>query len=102
MTTIAVLVKVKEGVSPEDYERWVLESYASAVRELPSVSAWRNHKVGGVLGSDEAPPYDYVVTLQVEDLAQLGEEMAEDRTRALLSELHGYTEVTQLVAERFV
>jgi len=102
MTTIAVLVKLKEGVSPEDYERWVLESYAPAVRELSSVSDWRNHRVGGVLGSDEAPPYDYVVTLQVEDLARLEEEMAGERTRALLSELHGYAEVTQLVAERFV
>jgi len=102
MTTIVVLVKLKEGVSPEDYERWVQESYVPAVRKLPSVSDWRNHRVGGVLGSDEGPPYDYVVTLQVEDLARLGEEMAGTRTRALLEELHGYAEVTQLVAERFV
>ena len=102
MTTIVVLVKLKEGVSPEDYERWVLEGYAPEVGELSSVSDWRNHRVGGLLGSDERPPYDYVVTLQVGDLARLGEEMARDRTRKLLSGLHGYAEVTQLVAERFV
>lgn len=102
MTTIVVLVKLKEGVRPEDYERWVLEGYAPKVRELSSVSDWRNHRVGGQLGSDERPPYDYVVTLQVDDLARLGEEMAGTQTRALLEELHGYAEVTQLVAERFV
>jgi len=39
-----VLVRLNEGVSPEDYERWVLESYAPAVRDLPSVSNWRNHR----------------------------------------------------------
>jgi hypothetical protein len=46
-----VLVRLKEGVEPTDYERWVLESYAPAVRELPSVSDWRNHRVTGLLGS---------------------------------------------------
>ena len=97
-----VLVRLKEGVSPEDYERWVLQSYAPAVRELPSVSDWRNHRVAGLLGSDAGPPYDYVVTLQVADPARLGEDMGSERMRALLSELHGYVEVTQLMAERFV
>jgi REDY-like protein HapK len=102
VATIVVLVKLKEGVSPEDYERWALEDYAPEVRELSTVSDWRNHRVGGLLGSDERPPYDYVVALQVDDLARLGEDMAGDRMRALLSELHGYAEVTQLMAERFV
>jgi REDY-like protein HapK len=102
MATIVVLVKLKEGVSPEDYERWVLEGYAPEVRELSAVSDWRNHRVTGLLGSDARPPYDYVVTLQVDDLARLGEDMAGGRMRALLSELHGYAEVTQLMAERFV
>jgi hypothetical protein len=97
-----VLVRLREGVSPEDYERWVLESYAPAVTELPSVSDWRNHRVGGLLGSDEGPPYGYVVTLEVADLGRLGEDMAAERMRELLSELHGYAEVTQLMAERFV
>ena len=102
MPTMIVLVNLKEGVSPEDYERWVLESYAPAVAELPSVSDWRNHRVGGLLGSDERTPYGYVVTLEVADPARLGEDMGGDRMRALLSELHGYAEVTQLLAERFV
>jgi hypothetical protein len=97
-----VLVRLREGVSHEYYERWVLESYAPAVVALPSVSDWRNHRVSGLLGSDEEPPYDYVVTLEVADLARLGEDMGGERMRALLSELHGYAEVTQLMAERFV
>ncbi len=97
-----VLVRLYEGVSPEDYERWVQESYAPAVRELPSVSGWRNHRVTGLLGPDDDPPYGYVVTLEVADLARLGEDMAGERIRALLAELHGYAEVTQLMAERFV
>ena len=42
------------------------------------------------------------MTLEVADLARLGEDMGDDRMRELLSELHGYAEVTQLMAERFV
>ena len=97
-----VLVRLRESVSPEYYERWVLESYAPAVVALPSVSDWRNHRVDSLLGSDEDPPYGYVVTLEVANLARLGEDMGGDRMRALLFELHGYAEVTQLISERFV
>ena len=101
MPTMIVLVELKENVEPADYERWVLESYAPAVRELPSVSDWRNHRVTGLLGSDAEPPYGYVVTLEVEDLEGLGRDMSGGEMRRLLSELHEYAEVTQLMSERF-
>lgn len=102
MPTMTVLVNLKEGVSPEDYERWAGESYAPAVRRLPSVTDWRNHRVSGLLGSDAAPPYRYVVTVEVHDSEQLGRDMAGEESRRLLSELHGFAEVTQLMSERFV
>ena len=102
MATVIVLVQLKQGVSPEDYERWVLEDYAPAARALPSVSDWRNHRVTGLLGSEAAPPYRYVVTLEVEDLEGLGRDMSGAEMARLLGELHDYADVTQLVAERFV
>ena len=37
MPTMIVRVNLKEGVSPEEYERWILESYAPAAKTLPSV-----------------------------------------------------------------
>ncbi len=101
MPTIIVLENLNEGVSPESYERWVRESYAPVARKLPSVVEWRNHRVGGLLGSDAAPPYRYVVTTEVNDMEQLGRDVAGEEMRRLLSELHEYAEVTQLVAERF-
>ncbi len=102
MPTMIVLVNLKEGVDPEDYERWVVESYAPTVGGLPSVEDWRNHRVGSLLGSDATPPYRYVVTLEVSDLEQLGRDMAREEMRNLISELHGFAEVTQLMTERFV
>lgn len=102
MPTMIVLVNLKEGVTPEDYERWVRDSYAPAVKSLPSVSDWRNHRVGGLLGSDTAPSYRYVVTLEVDDMERLGRDMAGGEMQRLLTELHEFADVTQLMAERFV
>ena len=101
MATMIVLVNLKEGVSPEDYERWILDSYAPAVRSLPSVQDWRNYRVSGLLGSDAAPPYRYVVTLEVSDPGHLGEDVRGEEMQRLISELHELAEITQLMAERF-
>ncbi len=101
MTTMIVLVNLKEGVSPEDYERWILESYAPAVRELASVEDWRDYRVSGLLGSDAAPPYRYVVTLELNDPGELGRDMQREDMQRLLSELHELAEIIQIMAERF-
>jgi hypothetical protein len=101
VAAIIVLVDLKDGVQPEDYERWVLESYAPAVRELPSVEDWRDYRASGLLGSDAAPPYRYVVTLEVSDLEKLGRDMEGEEMQWLFSELHELAEVTQIMAERF-
>ena len=101
VTTMIVLVSLKEGVNPEEYERWILESYAPAVRSLPPVEDWRDYRVGGLLGSDADPPYHYVVTLEVRDMEQLGRAMQDEIMQRHLSELRGLAEVTQITAERF-
>jgi hypothetical protein len=100
--SMIVLVNLKEGVDPEDYERWVLESYAPAVRELSSVQDWRDYRMTGLLGSRAAPPYRYVVTLEITDPHQLRLDMAGEEMQRLLSELHSLAEVTQIMAERFI
>jgi hypothetical protein len=79
-----------------------VESYAPAASALPSVSDWRNHRVGGLLGSEAAPPYRYVVTLDFADGEALGRDMARKETRRLLDDLHRLDDVTQLVSDRFV
>jgi len=96
-----VMVNLKDGVDPEDYERWILDSYAPAMGDLPSVDDWRDYRVSGLLGSDTVPPYQYVVTLEVKDMDQLGRDMAGEEMQRLFSELHHLADVTQIMAERF-
>jgi hypothetical protein len=57
--------------------------------------------MSGLLGSDAAPPYRYVVTLEVRDPEQLGRDMGGEEMQRLFAELHDLAEVTQIMAERF-
>lgn len=56
----------------------------------------------GLLGSDGGPPYRYIVTIEVNNFEQLGRDVVGEKMRGLLSELHWFAEVTQLISERFV
>ena len=97
-----VLVNLKEGVAADEYERWLDERYVPAVLELPSVDEWRGYRVGSMAGADGEPPYQYIVAVEINDLEQLGKDMASERVQTLLGELGRYAEVTQLMTERFV
>jgi hypothetical protein len=53
---MVVVVNLKQGVSPEDYERWAKETYAPAVKALPSIRTGKLTGVGAVhLGRTSRP-----------------------------------------------
>jgi hypothetical protein len=97
-----VLVNLKEGAAPEEYERWLEERYVPAVLTLSSIDEWRGHRVGGFAGTAGEPPYQYVVAVEINDPEQFGKDMESEQVQTLLGELGHYAEVTQLMTERFV
>lgn len=102
MPTMIVLVNLRENVAPEEYERWLEERYVPAVLGLSSVDTWHGYRVGGLAGSGSEPPYQYVVSVEINDLGQLGVDVEDGRMQTLLGELGRYAEVTQLLTQRFV
>lgn len=96
MPTMVVLVNLKEDVAPEEYERWLKERYVPTILDLASVDEWRGYRVGG------DPPYEYVVSVGINDLEQLGRDMESKQVKQLLGELDRYADVMQLMTERFV
>ena len=102
MATMIVLVNLKENAIPEEYERWLDERYVPAVLGLPSVDAWHGYRVGGLAGAEAEPPYEYIGSVEINDLEQLGRDIQSERMQTLLGELGRYAEVTQLMTERFV
>jgi hypothetical protein len=97
-----VLVNLKDDVAPEAYERWLDERYVPAILELPSVDEWRGHRLGSLAGAGGEPSYEYIVTVEINDLEQLGTDMEGEQVQALLAELGQYARVTQIMTERFI
>ena len=102
MPTMIVLINLKEGVGAEEYERWLGERYVPAILDLASVDEWRGYRVGGLPESGGKPPYEYVVSVGINDLEQLGKDMESEQVQRLLGELGEYVDVAQLMTERFV
>ena len=102
MPTMIVLVNLKEDVTPQKYERWLEERYVPAILDLASVEEWHGYRVGGLPEAGGEPPYEYVVSVGINDLEQLGKDMQSEQVQLLLGELGQYAEVTQLMTERFV
>ena len=102
MPTMIVLVNLKDGVTPEEYESWLQERYVPAILDLASVDEWRGYRVGGLPKSDGEPLYEYVVSVGINDLEQVGRDMKNEQVQRLLGELGQYADVTQLMTERFV
>jgi hypothetical protein len=97
-----VLVNLKEGVTPQEYERWLQERYVPAILDLAAVDEWHGYRVGGLPESDGEPLYEYVVSVGINDLKQLDRDMESEQVQRLLGALGEYAEVTQLMTERFV
>jgi hypothetical protein len=97
-----VLVNLKEDVASEEYERWLQERYVPAILGLASVDEWRGYRVGGLPEPGGDAPYRYVVSVEINDLEQLGKDMESEEVQRLLAELGRYADVTQLMTERFV
>jgi hypothetical protein len=78
MTTIVVLFNLKPGASMADYEAWAKAKDIPTVKSLPSVSDFRVLKMGNLLGSETASPYQYCELIEVADMtaffADLGNE----------------------------
>ena len=102
MPTMIVLVNLKEDVTPQEYEIWLEERYVPAILDLASVDEWHGYRVGGLPKTGREPPYQYVVSVSINDLEQLGRDMESGQVQRLLGELGQYADVTQLMTERFV
>jgi hypothetical protein len=62
---IVVLFNLRPGVDPADYERWARETDIPGVRGLPSCADFQVYRATGLFGSNAAPPYRYIETIDI-------------------------------------
>jgi hypothetical protein len=100
ITRIIALFNLKPGVAVADYEAWARRVDLPTVNGLPSIESFEVFKAKEVMGSDAAPPYAYVETLDVRDMGQFGEDVATPVMQSVAREFAGMADVTFMVMER--
>lgn len=73
------LNKLRDGVSPADYERWVREFEYPFARGIPSIKSYLVTRLDESLEGDEKPPYDFVEVVEVIDLEAYKADLSTDK-----------------------
>ena len=86
MTTLIVFFKLKSDADRAEYERWAATTDLPTVRGLDNCERFDVYRAGSLLGSDAAPPCDYVEIIDVTDLAAFRKETASETMRRVAAE----------------
>lgn len=92
MKRIVVLFNLKDAGSVAEYEAWAQSTDLPTVNALESVDAFTVHRTTGLLGSDAAPPYEYIEIIDVNDMAVFGDEVATDTMRKVAGEFQSFAD----------
>ena len=97
MTRIVVLFNLKPQIDASDYEEWARNTDIPIVNALSSVSSFTVHRSSGLLGSDAAPPYQYVEVIDVSDMETFGGEVGTDTMRQVAAEFQRFADQPQFL-----
>ena len=92
MTRIVVLFNLKDADSARQYEAWAKSTDLPIVNGLKSVDNFTVHRATALLGSDDAPPYEYVEIIDVNDMTVFGEEVSTETMRKVAGEFQAFAD----------
>ena len=92
MTRIVVLFNLKEDASESDYQAWARSTDLPTVRSLESVDGFTVHRATGLLGSETAPPFQYVEIIDVNDMGVFGNEVGTDTMREVAGQFQAFAD----------
>ncbi len=93
MNRIVLLSRLRAGVDPADYEKWVVETDYPYSRGLTAIETYHASRVKGFMfGTDGKldPPYDYAEIIDVPDLDAYFEAFGTEEGKAFMEEFSTY------------
>ena len=99
MTRIIVLVTLKPGKNRADYEAWAAGTDLPTVNALGSVDSFQLYETTGLLGGG-TPPYDYVETIDVNDMDAFGRDVATEEMARIAAEFQGWADPVFILTRR--
>lgn len=102
MSAIILTYRLKDGVTPADFENWVRETDQPAMRGIARVKAFDTFRVTGLLMGEGAPSVHYVELFHVPDLAGFtSEDMPGAAIQAVMGQFMGFAEAPEfMIAEK--
>lgn len=97
MKTLIVLFNLKAGVAAADYEAWATSVDVPTVSRLASVNDFRLLRTSGLLGSDAPAPYQYVETLEVDNLEALFADIGSPTMQKVAAEFATFADAPQFM-----
>ena len=91
-TTVIVLFNLKSDANQQAYEDWAKNTDLPTVKGLPSIDDFAVFKTSGLLGSDGAPPYQYVEVIQVSDMETFGSDVSTEVMQKVASEFQSFAD----------
>ncbi|MDT7836968.1 hypothetical protein [Aquabacterium sp. OR-4] len=99
-TRIVVLFNLKPGRVLADYEAWARHTDLPTVNALGSMQRFELFKATGLLGSDAAPPYQYIEVLDIADMDRFGVDVASDAMKQIAAEFQAWADPVFITTER--
>jgi hypothetical protein len=97
MTKILVLFNLRDGVDASEYENWARNVDLPTARALNSVSTFNVYSAQGLMGSDDAAPYQYAEWLEVSSLEDLGADAQSDAMLKVVESFQRYADNPQFI-----
>lgn len=86
MAALVVLFNLKDKSSKAAYEEWAKTTDVPIASRMTSVDSFKVFKLGNIMGTEEASPYQYCEVLEINDMAKLGEEVGSEAMKKVASE----------------
>ena len=97
MTRLLVLFNLRDGVDASEYENWARTVDLPTARALNSVNTFKVYSSQGILGSEDAAPYQYAEWLEVTSLEELGADAQYDAMVAVVETFGRYADNPQFI-----
>jgi len=83
-----VITTLKNGVKPEEYERWLREYDYRVAKTLPSIISYRTHRIEGPINGAERAGWHYIERIEVRDKDQYAKDLASPTGQELIHQLY--------------
>lgn len=93
-----LLYTLAEGVSPAEFERWVVETDYPAMRGLARVQDFRTWRAERLLIGEGTPGVAYIEAFTIPDLdGFIAEDMGGDTVQSIMGQFMGFVEAPQFI-----